>query len=97
MRGWQANSKRTCASPVILGLCPKLKYPPLCGGIIICLEAVALAPDGLDVVLPGAQGVQLLAHPRHADLDVVQPLVDGSTPDLVGELGIGEHLTGMLG
>ena len=36
MRGWQANIKRTCAQPVILGLCPKLKYPPLCGGIFIC-------------------------------------------------------------
>ena len=29
------TQKRTCASPVSLGLCPKLKYPPLCGGIII--------------------------------------------------------------
>ena len=35
MRGWQANKKRTCALPVILGLCPKRKYPPLCGGIFI--------------------------------------------------------------
>ena len=26
---------RTCAPLVVLGLCPKLKYPPLCGGIII--------------------------------------------------------------
>ena len=36
MRGWQANKKRTCALPVVLGLCPKRKYPPLCGGIFIC-------------------------------------------------------------
>lgn len=35
MRGWQANKKRTCALPVVLGLCPKRKYPPLCGGIFI--------------------------------------------------------------
>ena len=27
---------RTCAPLVVLGLCPKLKYPQLCGGIIIC-------------------------------------------------------------
>ena len=27
--------KRTCASPVSLGLCPKRKYPPLNGGIFI--------------------------------------------------------------
>ena len=26
---------RTCAPLVLLGLCPKLKYPPLCGGIFI--------------------------------------------------------------
>ena len=26
------TQKRTCASPVSLGLCPKLKYPPLEGG-----------------------------------------------------------------
>ena len=26
---------RTCALLVLLGLCPKLKYPPLCGGIFI--------------------------------------------------------------
>ena len=31
MRGWQANKKR----PAMLGLCPKLKYPPFYGGIII--------------------------------------------------------------
>jgi len=35
LHGWQANQKRTCAQPVLLGLCPKLKYPPLCGGIFI--------------------------------------------------------------
>ena len=34
MRGWQANKKR----PAILGLCPKLKYPPFYGGIIICSD-----------------------------------------------------------
>ncbi len=33
--GWQANKKRTCAPPVILGLCPKMKYHPLCGWIFI--------------------------------------------------------------
>ena len=26
---------RTCAPLVLLGLCPKPKYPPLCGGIFI--------------------------------------------------------------
>ena len=39
--GWaQAGRRfmRTCAPLVLLGLCPKLKYPPLCGGIfIVCL------------------------------------------------------------
>jgi len=24
--------RRTCAQPVLLGLCPKLKYPPRCAG-----------------------------------------------------------------
>ena len=37
MHGWQANLKRTCAQPVVLGLCPKLKYPPFHGGIFIPL------------------------------------------------------------
>ena len=35
MHGWQANLRRACAQPVVLGLRPKLKYPPLCGGIFI--------------------------------------------------------------
>lgn len=36
MRGWQANIQRTCAQPVVLGLCPKtMKYPPLCGGYLL--------------------------------------------------------------
>ena len=35
MQGWQANLKRIYAKPVVLGLCPKLKNPPLCGGIFI--------------------------------------------------------------
>ena len=35
LHGWQANLKRTCAQPVVLGLCPKLKYPPFYGGIFI--------------------------------------------------------------
>ncbi len=35
MRGWQANERHTCVLPVVLGLCPKLKYPLLCRGIII--------------------------------------------------------------
>lgn len=30
---------RTCAPLVLLGLCPKLKYPPLCGGIFIIIFA----------------------------------------------------------
>ena len=34
--------KRTCAQPVVLGLCPKLKYPPFYGGIFI-LVVVSLA------------------------------------------------------
>ncbi len=38
MRGWQANERHTCVLPVVLGLCPKLKYPLLCRGIIICFE-----------------------------------------------------------
>ena len=42
MHGWQANKKRTCALPVILGLCPKMKYPPLCGGIFIVNENHAI-------------------------------------------------------
>jgi len=37
LHGWQANKKRTCALPVILGLCPKMKNPPLHGGIFIYL------------------------------------------------------------
>ncbi|MBR3817265.1 MAG: hypothetical protein IKJ27_11140, partial [Clostridia bacterium] len=35
MRGWQANKRRTCALPVVLGLCPKRKNHPLCGWIFI--------------------------------------------------------------
>ena len=35
LHGWQANKKRTCAQPVVLGLCPKMKNPPLYGGIFI--------------------------------------------------------------
>ncbi|MBO5039669.1 MAG: hypothetical protein J6D09_01065, partial [Clostridia bacterium] len=35
MHGWQANLKRTGAQPVVLGLRPKMKYPPLCGGMFI--------------------------------------------------------------
>ncbi len=38
MRGWQANERHTCVLPVVLGLCPKLKYPLLCRGIIIILK-----------------------------------------------------------
>ena len=37
MHGWQANLKRTCAPPVLLGLCPKMKNHPLCGWIFICI------------------------------------------------------------
>jgi len=37
MHGWQANKKRTCALPVKIGLCPKMKYHPLCGWIFIAL------------------------------------------------------------
>ena len=32
MRGWQANKKCIYAPPAILGLCPKLKYPPFSRG-----------------------------------------------------------------
>jgi len=35
MRGWQANLKRTCAQPVVLGLRPKMKYPPFYGGYLL--------------------------------------------------------------
>ena len=35
LHGWQANLKRTCAQPVILGLCPKLKSLPFHGWIFI--------------------------------------------------------------
>ena len=35
MRGWQANKRRTCAWPVVLGLYPKLKNHPLGGWIFI--------------------------------------------------------------
>ena len=35
---------RTCAPLVLLGLCPKLKYPPLCGGIFICHSVVLYLP-----------------------------------------------------
>ncbi|MBR2640345.1 MAG: hypothetical protein IKL18_07735, partial [Oscillospiraceae bacterium] len=35
MHGWQANKKRTCARPVLLGLCPKMKNHPLRGWIFI--------------------------------------------------------------
>ena len=38
LHGWQANKKRTCAQPVVLGLCPKLKYPPFYGGIFIVIR-----------------------------------------------------------
>ena len=38
MRGWQANERHTCVLPVVLGLCPKLKYPLLCRGIIISIQ-----------------------------------------------------------
>ena len=41
MHGWQANKKRTCAQPVVLGLCPKLKSPPLCGGDYYLLKEFA--------------------------------------------------------
>ena len=37
LHGWQANKKCTCAQPVLLGLCPKLKYPPFYGGIFISI------------------------------------------------------------
>ena len=47
MHGWQANPKRTCAQPVVLGLCPKLKYPPLYGGIFILNTAKKIASKEL--------------------------------------------------
>ena len=42
MRGWQANKKRTCAPPIVLGLCPKMKYHPLRGWIFIVAVFVSL-------------------------------------------------------
>lgn len=35
---------RTCAPLVLLGLCPKLKYPPLCGGIFIDIHLTTFLP-----------------------------------------------------
>lgn len=35
MHGCQANKRATCGLPVVLGLCPKMKYHPLCGWIFI--------------------------------------------------------------
>ncbi len=29
MHGWQVDKRRTCALPVVGGLCPKMKYHPL--------------------------------------------------------------------
>ncbi len=50
MRGWQANERHTCVLPVVLGLCPKLKYPLLCRGIIITL---CFCPGGVFQRMPG--------------------------------------------
>ncbi len=45
MRGWQANERHTCVLPVVLGLCPKLKYPLLCRGIIIGVAIISVSND----------------------------------------------------
>ena len=39
MHGWQANLRRACAQPVVLGLRPKLKYPPAVRGDIYCYKS----------------------------------------------------------
>jgi len=41
LHGWQANKKRTCAQPVVLGLCPKLKYHRYGGWIFFLPEPKA--------------------------------------------------------
>ena len=35
MHGWQANLKRTCASPVVIRAMPENEIPPVYGGIFI--------------------------------------------------------------
>ena len=47
MHGWQANLKRTGAQPVVLGLRPKMKYPPLCGGMFIAFPLGKVSTDRL--------------------------------------------------
>ena len=63
MHGWQANLKRTCAQPVSLGLCPKLKYPPFYGGIFICFFGVlyVYAEDRTEAISLGELAQQCLA------------------------------------
>jgi len=40
MRDWQVYNMRTCAQPVVIRAnCPKMKYHPLCGRIIIFFNA----------------------------------------------------------
>ena len=41
MNGWHANTQRTCAQPVVLGLRPKLKYHPYAGGYFLYRETRA--------------------------------------------------------
>ena len=44
LHGWQANKKCTCAQPVVLGLCPKMKYHPFYGGYLFAAwEAIFAA------------------------------------------------------
>ena len=38
MHGCQANKEATCGLPAVLGLCPKRKYHPLCGWMLIVLR-----------------------------------------------------------
>ena len=46
MRGWQANRRRTCAWPVVLGLYPKMKNHPLGGWIFIVKGLLQTTSDG---------------------------------------------------
>ena len=42
MHSCQANKRATCGLPIVLGLCPKRKYHPLCGWIFIIWGGVKM-------------------------------------------------------